>query len=272
MVEVVNEQQRAHWNDPSVASFWPRKEHLTGAVTVTVLHKAGVGPGLRVLDIGSGGGLASLQAAAVVGGAGGVVGADISAPMVATARGRASEAGVANVRFVEADMQSAHIDGGPFDVAISQFGVMFFEDPIAAFSNVRAHLTANGRLAFACWRDQDANPWFTGPALAPYVVPSGPPASSQPVVGPFAFADASYVVDVLERAGWSHIERSVHDQTVVVDADVLLCGEDELVFRGVDPARCPEAQRAVETLLLPFRTDDGLYRVSLGYHVFVAVA
>lgn len=272
MIETVNEQQRVHWNDPSVASFWPRKEHLTGAVTGQVLRKAGAGPGRRVLEVGSGGGMASLQAAELVGDGGRVVGVDISAPMVALARQRAQEAGVANVHFVEADMQVAHVDGGPFDVAVSQFGVMFFEDPVAAFANVRAHLVPGGRIAFACWRDQDVNPWFSGPALAPYVAQPEPQAPGQRVVGPFAFADASYVVDTLESAGWSHVERSVHEETVAVDADVLLCGEDELVFRGVDPARCSEAQRAVEASLSPFRTDDGRYRVSPGYHVFVAVA
>jgi hypothetical protein len=60
---------------------------------------------------------------------------------------------------------------GRFDVVMSQFRVMFFDEPIVAFTNVVKHLRSGGRLGFACWQTLDRNPWFVGPVLAAFVAP-----------------------------------------------------------------------------------------------------
>ncbi len=72
---------------------------------------------------------------------------------------------MSNVRFVEADVQVSALDGAPFDLAVSQFGVMFFDEPTAAFASIRGLLVPDGRFVFACWQGVERNPWHTGTAL-----------------------------------------------------------------------------------------------------------
>ena len=79
-------------------------------------------------------------------------GVDVSAAMVARAAGSAREAGLANVRFENADAQTHRFPAAEFDLLYSRFGVMFFADPTAAFTNLRAALRPGGRLAFICWQ------------------------------------------------------------------------------------------------------------------------
>ena len=62
-----------------------------------------------------------------------VVGIDLSEPMLALTRARAGDR---SITFVQADAETHRFDPGRFDVAISRFGTMFFDDPVAAFANV----------------------------------------------------------------------------------------------------------------------------------------
>ena len=140
-----NEFERRRWNDERWVAVWPKRERLTDAISDYLLDAAALRRGERVLDIGCGGGKTSMAAARLVGGEGMVVGADFSAPLSQLAGQRAAEAGLDNVDFRVLDVQTDTIEGGPFDVAISQFGVMFFDEPITAFRNVRAQLRPGGR-------------------------------------------------------------------------------------------------------------------------------
>src|SRR6202042_1616139 len=134
-------------------------------VTAFLLDAAALQPGEQVLDVGCGGGKTSLAAARGVGPEGAVVGADLSTPLTTLASRRAAEAGVENVTFRVVDMQTDTVPGGPFDVALSQLGVMFFEEPVTAFGNIRSHLKPGGRIVFACWQTMERNPWFFAPAI-----------------------------------------------------------------------------------------------------------
>ncbi|HZK99608.1 MAG TPA: methyltransferase domain-containing protein, partial [Caulobacteraceae bacterium] len=101
------------------------------------------------------------------------------------------------------------------DAAYSRFGVMFFDDPVAAFANIRAALAPGGRLAFVCWRNMDLNPFMTLPLAAalPHLAP--PPSPPEPgAPGPFAFADGARIRDILGRAGFSGVELTALDQPV----------------------------------------------------------
>jgi ubiquinone/menaquinone biosynthesis C-methylase UbiE len=151
-------------------------------VGAALIQRAFPGEGGRVLDVGCGAGATTLAMARRVGPAGLCLGVDISAPLVAAAEARAARDGAANARFLCADAQTAELAAGGFDVAMSRFGVMFFDDPDAAFANLRRALKRGGRLTCLAWRGPMENPMFSVPALAamPYLPPAPPPDPNAP--------------------------------------------------------------------------------------------
>ncbi len=264
-----NELERRRWNDKGWAALWPKRERLTDEVTRYLLEALALRTGERVLDVGCGGGKTSLAAAGLVGVEGAIVGADVSVPLCELAERRAREAGARNVTFQVVDMQTHTVDGGPFDVAMSQFGVMFFDEPITAFSNIRAHLEPGGRLAFACWRSPESNPWFFASALAQFVPPPPAPEPGKSPTGPFALADVERTTGILEAAGFVDVVRTAHDLEVDVPEDSVV-DEAGLVFMGVDESALEAAQAAVGAHLKEFRLDSGLSRFPLAFQLFQA--
>jgi SAM-dependent methyltransferase len=121
---------------------------------------------------------------------------------------------VTHVDFVQGDAQTHDFGEQRFDLVSSRFGVMFFADPTAAFTNLARATTAGGRLVFACWRSPMENPWFTEPyaAMAEHIEP--PPAPEPGGPGPFAFADEANVRAILDRAGWSGVRLERADTTL----------------------------------------------------------
>ena len=162
-VVAVNVEQAEDWNGASGREFIEqreRHERMLGRLKARLLAAARIQDGESVLDAGCGCGDTTILAARAAG-CGHAVGADFSRIQVAEARRLAACAGVANARFEVADVQVHKFGAGAFDVVLSSFGVMFFDDPAAAFGNLRKALRGSGRLAFACWRTRAENPVFT---------------------------------------------------------------------------------------------------------------
>jgi SAM-dependent methyltransferase len=168
-------------------------------------ERAKLAPGERVLDVGCGVGQTTLELARAIGPSGSVLGIDISTPMLEKARERARAAGLANVRFENADAQTHAFTPGGVDVLYSRFGVMFFVDPTAAFANLAKALRPGGRVSFVCWQALAENAWMRESlgAVLKHVAPPPPPAPDAP--GPFAFADAARVRGILEKAGLRNV-------------------------------------------------------------------
>ena len=157
-----------------------------------------------VLDVGCGTGATTLAIVRALSG-GNCVGVDISEPMLALARARAERERL-QATFVRADAQTHAFEPGAFDTIVSRFGVMFFEDPVRAFANLRSAVRRGGGLAAIAWRSPAENPFMTAAerAAAPFL-PDIPPRRVD-VPGPFALADARRVRDILEASGWAEIE------------------------------------------------------------------
>jgi SAM-dependent methyltransferase len=209
-VAEANAEQRAYWNEHG--GVWvaqqERLDRQIGPHGERALALLAPRPGERVLDLGCGCGDSALALARAVSPGGEVLGLDVSEPMLARARERAAEAGLANLRFDAADVQTAALPPDSFDAAFSRFGVMFFADPPAAFRNVRAALRTGGRLAFVCWRPAAENDWVRIPALAVATIVPLPPPPAEGAPGPFSFGDAERVRGILAAAGFTgvHIE------------------------------------------------------------------
>jgi SAM-dependent methyltransferase len=264
-----NQAERQRWNDPFWSTHWPKRERLTESITPLLMKALALKPGERVLDIGCGGGPATSAAAAIVGNTGKAVGADISAPLVALAQSRAAASGAKNLSFQIRDVQQERVEGAPFDVAMSQFGVMFFDEPKAAFANIRAHLVPGGRLGFACWQAVTKNPWFLGPAMKGILPPPPPPAPGKSATGPFAFADPAYVRGMLEAAGFADVGIADHDYEIQGPEDAVV-DDGQLVFMGVPTEKMQEARDAVDKLMAPLRLPSGLCRFPLAVQIATA--
>lgn len=199
-----NSSQIEFWNGDA-GEKWVQHagllDHLLAPFIPAILDAADLQPGEGVLDIGCGAGALSLGAAEMIGTSGRVTGVDVSKPLLGLARDRAA-ASSKTVQFEEADA-SAYRSETPMDAAISRFGVMFFSDPVAAFSVLRRNLRPEGRLVFACWQGIQKNEWLKTPleVAMPYFK-SLPDAPAPRAPGPFAFADSDYVSEILHEAGW----------------------------------------------------------------------
>jgi SAM-dependent methyltransferase len=196
-----------------------RQERLDTMLAVflpPLLTAAAASPGDHVLDVGCGSGATTLELADAVGPAGRVMGLDVSRPLLDRLQERAAPRGLANVLVREADAQVAALPAGHFDVVASRFGVMFFDDPVAAFANLARAMKPGGRLAFVCWQPVDRNPWFAEPLAAAMAVvpdPKLPPPGSP---GPFALSSPERVCDVLRRGGFDAV--TVESLTVELDS------------------------------------------------------
>jgi SAM-dependent methyltransferase len=202
--EQFNADQLAFWNGPGGDIWVARQAHTDvtlAPVSEALLAHSAPRTGERVLDVGCGCGTSTLEFARAVGPAGRVAALDISGPMLAEGEARAKAAGIANVEWRQADAATAALDG--FDLLTSNFGLMFFGDPVAALAHMRRAARPGARMAFVCWRTLDENPWMEVPmrAVAPHVPPR--PKGDPEAPGMFAFADPQRVTRVLTAAGWA---------------------------------------------------------------------
>jgi len=267
---MANQAQRDYWNAAAGRNWVALQsafDRTFEGLNALLLDRSAVRAGESVLDVGCGSGATVLAAARCAGAGGRVLAVDISEPLLALARERVRLAGLANVEFLLADAQSEALPARSFDLICSRLGVMFFEDPVEAFRNLRAALRPGGRLCFACWAPLDDNPWLKLP-LAVGVQRLGPP-KQQPrrAPGPMAFSDAEYVRDILADAGFSAI--GIEELRPEVGAHAT--AEEEAPFalaagplarlvneKKPDPAARADLVREVAEALRPYVTEAGV--------------
>jgi ubiquinone/menaquinone biosynthesis C-methylase UbiE len=162
--------------------------------------------GQRVIDIGCGFGDTTQRIAELVGPQGEAVGVDVAPRFIETARTETAALGVPNASFDVADVQMDPL-GGPYDMAFSRFGTMFFAGPVPALRNVRAALVPGGRLVMVVWRRRIDNDWLYRAQTIVEGIVSRPEEYDEPTCGPgpFSMADADTTSEILLHAGYTDV-------------------------------------------------------------------
>jgi SAM-dependent methyltransferase len=208
----MNEEQVALWNGPA-GTAWVESQQLLDRLFEPfqrMLAEAARAAGARcVLDVGCGTGATTLAAARTLGPQARCVGVDVSEPMITLARSRAARESLA-AEFLVADAQTVELPAR-FDLVMSRFGVMFFEDPVAAFANLRRAAVPGAGLHCLVFRGAEQNPFMTVAERAAAPLLPAMPVRKAGGPGQFAFADAGYVRGILSAAGWAGIELQAVD-------------------------------------------------------------
>jgi SAM-dependent methyltransferase len=277
-----NAQQITYWNETAGPKWVALAEVLDAQIRglgEAAMDRLRIGPGERVLDVGCGTGQTSLELARRVGPDGRVTAMDISAPMLGRARDRARAAGAANVTFVGADVQTHRFEPAAVDVGFSRFGVMFFADPVAAFTNLHGALRAGGRLGFVCWQALPENPWMAVPVMAAAQHITLPIPASPDAPGPFAFANADRVRTILERAGFADVGFVDQRATLTVGGKgpleqavsfILQMGPAAAAIREATPDLRETISAAVRDALAPYHGPEGVQMSSASWIVTAA--
>ncbi len=194
--------QLAYWNSPA-GEKWLKRQAETDVMLApaqeAAILRAAPRAGEHVLDIGCGCGASTIELAERVGGAGRVVGVDISTAMLEHARMRALS--VPQAETLCADAARFSFPAESFDLMFSRFGVMFFGAPAAAFAHLRGALKPAGRIVFTCWRGIEENPWMRVPLRAVCNHVPRPPRPGPEEPGPYSFADPARVTRILTATG-----------------------------------------------------------------------
>ena len=250
-----SEQSRL-WNGPAGRAWVDRQPLLDRlfAPLGTLLIESLAGHSLgRVLDVGCGTGAVTLALASPSGDAGECVGIDISAPMIEAARARAEREG-SRARFVCADAQAHAFAPAGFDTLVSRLGVMFFDDPVAAFANLRRAARDAAALRFLAWRAAAENPFMTTAERAAAPLLPRLPARRPGAPGQFGFADRERVESILAQAGWGAIAIRPVDLACSLPARELVPYLSRLGPVGIalEQADAATRERVIETVRAAF--------------------
>ena len=268
------------WNSVLVPKFVRWRHILVDGLT---LHSAKVFPSLAVragdavVDAGCGFGDTAIQLARLVGPKGTVLAVDCCDGFLEYARQDAKAAGIDNVTFLEADVQTY-----PFapvhDFCFSRFGTQFFENPVAGLRNIRKSLKPGGTMTMIVWRGINDNPWlgFAKEVVLQYLPPPGENALTCGP-GPFSMADTGVVTKQLEIAGYKDIRFEQIDAQVFVGKDL----DDAVAFQlAIGPAgevyreagafaeqRHDEIAKALRAELARYQQPDGVMMDSSSWKV-----
>ncbi len=219
-----DDEQSRLWNGPSGRAWveaQPLLDRMYQPFEALLVDAVAAGPGRRVLDVGCGTGSTTLAVARLLGETGRCTGIDISGPMIAAAQARAEREHSAAC-FVRANAQVHAFEPSSVDTIVSRFGVMFFDDPIRAFANLRRAASDGGILQCVAWRSPAENPFMTAAERAAAPLLPNLPARRPDVPGQFAFADSDRVRAILDDSGWTAIQiRPLDVDCVLPEADLV---------------------------------------------------
>ncbi|MRG97120.1 class I SAM-dependent methyltransferase [Polyangium spumosum] len=263
MARPTNDEQTTLWNGPA-GHAWVEAQALLDEMfrpfEDLLVEAAAAGPGGHVLDVGCGTGSTTLAVARRLGAKGRGVGVDLSEPMLEAARARAEREG-SPVTFLRADAQTHTFEPASFDVILSRFGVMFFADPVEAFTNLRRAARDGAALRFVAWRSAAENPFMTTAERAAAPLLPNMPVRRPDAPGQFAFADRSRVQAILEESGWAEIDIRPIDITCTLperelDRYMTRLGPLGLILQKVDERTRAQVVETVRAAFDPYVHGD----------------
>lgn len=275
MAEVApdNVEATEAWSGPLFDVFLKYRDLTTGGLGAHGEVAMGLDPpqsGERVIDIGCGFGDTTQRLAELVGSEGSALGVDVSAPFIDTARQEADDAGLDNVEFQLADVQTLELPQ-EFDYAFSRMGIMFFANPVAALRNVRAAVKPGGRFTAVVWRRKDDNEWVRRAEEIVDEYLDHPEETDEPTCGPgpFSMANADTVTEQLKIAGFEEIGLRRCDLPMKVGANLdqavefgMALGPAGEILRlwgdRVDEIR-PEIAAKIRAAIADFERPDGVF-------------
>ena len=262
-----NTLQKEMWNGRAGES-WVRHnsllEQLLAEPGRECMNLLPLTPAMQILDVGCGCGNQTLELAARLDASSTVIGVDISEPMLGLARelkAANDNALSAEVQFALGDASEPLFDEASFDAIYSRFGVMFFEEPVAAFSALRNSLKPGGKLGFVCWRKPKLNPFFNAPMEAALTVLPAPAPSAPGAPGPFGLADDNVIQTTLRLAGFKDVSVAPLNLTLSVGAEtpfdalfeeLIQIGPAAALIAQSDPSLKEKAREAVYNRLTDF--------------------
>ncbi|ARN83443.1 hypothetical protein DSM21852_41170 [Methylocystis bryophila] len=203
-----NQQQAEIWNGEG-GRAWVEGRALLDRMYQPVLDSilAACPPtvGDRLLDVGCGAGAVTIAYARHLDSGPACVGIDLSSRMIEAARARC-EREKANASFIQGDAQVYPFEEASFDLLVSRFGVMFFDDPVRAFANLRSAAKPNAKACFAVWRGPADNAFMREAELAAAPFLPEAPAPNPNAPGRFALSKRERIEAVLSGSGWGRIE------------------------------------------------------------------
>ena len=206
------------------------------------------------LDIGCGAGSTTRRLATIMGNQATVTGLDISEKLLTLARSQSDSLGKF---FLQADAQSYTFEPEGFDLAISRFGVMFFENPLKAFQNIKSAIQKGRELRFVCWAPLAANDFFLSPLNTVVDITGVSFAEPGNEPGPLAFSDRIYLSSILKAAEFSSINIDVLETSITtkdsVEKNASLLMEIGMGFRAIKEA-APSAE-VLDEIREAFITD-----------------
>jgi ubiquinone/menaquinone biosynthesis C-methylase UbiE len=281
MQQAANAEAIEAWNGVLFDKFTRFRHLMTqglGSHGTVAIERHSPEQGNRVLDVGCGFGDSTIELARRVGSNGEAVGVDAAARFIEAAKSDAAAAGVANARFVVADVQFDDL-AGPYDKAYSRFGTMFFGSPVAALRNVRRALKKGGTLAMVVWRKREDNTFMHAAELRVREIVPEPETTDEPTCGPgpFSMASADLVSDQLRASGFDSIcfERIDTDIWIGRDIDDAIAfamslgpAGEILRLAGAEAERLkPRVVEAIREALSPFVREDGVWAPSSSWLV-----
>lgn len=263
-VDSSNIEQLRAWDGEEGAYWADHPEYFDRSIAAYhegLLAVAAIGGRDRVLDVGCGTGQITRDAARAAS-AGSALGVDLSSRMLDYARRRATDEGVTNATFVQADAQIHPFDRGDYDVAISRTAAMFFGDHVAAFRNIGSALRSGGRIVLVTWQPLPGNDWIreiSGALAAGRDLPA--PAPDAP--GPFSLSDPDRIRSLLTGAGFADVEvdgmsAGMWFGTDADDAHRFVLGLMGWMLSGLDDAGRARAIAALHATMAAHETSEGV--------------